>query len=157
MGHQQIRTMQFLPWYLQVSGHNSLEGHDYVQLLLCSQGLPKLVLCQCFLGTDLTFKTEEPSCQVQLQGVAISHCVCAWRSWNSCLFQVKAFLLLHHQCSLDRNHGFLLQFFLHFNDNFLFLFILRNLVCCGLCGKPWRLQQRMFHRRFSITQVLSHR
>ena len=76
MGHQLIRTMQSFPWYLQVSGYNSLEGHYYAQVLLCSQGLQKLVLCSCFLGTALTFNGGAELPGPALGGRHLPLCVC---------------------------------------------------------------------------------
>ena len=42
-----------------------------------------------------------------------------------------SFVVIASSVLFREDDGFLLQFFLHFNDNFLFLFILGNLVHCG--------------------------
>lgn len=88
---------QSFPW-LQVSGYDSLECYYYIQLLICHPGLPKWVLCYCFLGIDLTEWSSRlaaklcprvlPSPTVRVQGRAGIPANFRWKLCCHCIISV---------------------------------------------------------------------
>lgn len=135
MGHQWIRTMQVF-FSVLTSKWLLLECRYYVQPLICRQGFPKLVLCQCFLGSDLTFSQGAgcqtllpvlPSPAVRVRGTVGIPANVRWKLCYHCIIAVIS-------------SGFLLQFFLHFKDSSLFPFSIAVCFVVGLCCKlcrPW--------------------